>query len=68
MSKSVDILKALKLGGFHMEKIVIACCGSYLANTGIENVLEEHETTVLAWLSLSCLEAITFVGKESSYF
>ena len=33
----------LGLGGFHMEKIVIACCGTYLANTGIENILVEHE-------------------------
>ena len=26
-----------------MEKIVIACCGTFLANTRIENVLVEHE-------------------------
>ena len=26
-----------------MEKIVIACCGSYLTNMGIKNVLEEHD-------------------------
>ena len=33
----------LGIGGFHMEKIVTVCCGTYLANTGIENVLAEHE-------------------------
>ena len=33
----------LRLGGFHMEKTVIACCGTYLASTGIENVLVEHD-------------------------
>ena len=25
----------LGLGGFHQEKIIIACCGKYLENTGI---------------------------------
>ena len=33
----------LRLGGFHIEKIVTVCCGTYLANTGIEHVLAEHE-------------------------
>ena len=28
---------------FRMEKIVIACCQTYLANTRVENVLVEHE-------------------------
>ena len=33
----------LEYSGFHMEKIVIACCGTFLANTRIGNVLVEHD-------------------------
>ena len=33
----------LGLGGFHMEKVVIACIGQYLGDIGIENVLVENE-------------------------
>ena len=30
-------------GGFHMEKHLIACCGSYLKDTGIDNIFVENE-------------------------
>ena len=33
----------LGLGGFHMEKVIIACIGQYLGDIGIENVLVENE-------------------------
>ena len=33
----------LGLGGFHMEKVLIACCGSFLKETGIDVVLVENE-------------------------
>ena len=33
----------LGLGGFHMEKVLIACCGKYLEETGIDTVLSENE-------------------------
>ena len=33
----------LGLGGFHMEKVVIACCGKFLENVGIDSVLVENE-------------------------
>ena len=33
----------LGLGGFHMEKILISCCGSYLKGCGIENVFVEND-------------------------
>ena len=31
----------LGIGGFHLEKIVIACCGKYLEESGIDSVLVE---------------------------
>ena len=31
----------LGIGGFHLEKIFIACCGKYLEESGIESVLVE---------------------------
>ena len=31
----------LGIGGFHMEKILISCCGSYLKECGVENVFVE---------------------------
>ena len=34
---------SLGLGGFHMEKILIACCGVYLNETGIDRVFAENE-------------------------
>ena len=33
----------LGIGGFHMEKVVIACCGKYLEESGIGDVLVENE-------------------------
>lgn len=33
----------LGLGGFHLEKVIIACCGKYLEDTGIERVLVANE-------------------------
>ena len=33
----------LGIGGFHLEKIVIACCGKYLEESGIDSVLVENE-------------------------
>ena len=33
----------LGLGGFNIEKIVIACCGTYFLSAGKENVFVEHE-------------------------
>ena len=33
----------LGLGGFHMEKVLIACCGKYLEETGIDTVLSENK-------------------------
>ena len=47
-----------------MEKIVIACCGTYLANTRIENVLADHEIYSLGMVKY--WEVITFMGKETS--
>ena len=50
IAKELDLLNPemfsnilLGLGGFHIGKTVIVCCGIYLADTGIENVLVEHE-------------------------
>ena len=34
----------LGLGGFHTEKIVLACLGKYLEKSGIEKVFEITET------------------------
>ena len=31
----------LGIGGLHLEKIVITCCGKYLEESGIESVLVE---------------------------
>ena len=33
----------LGLGGFHTEKVLIACCGKFLENIGIDSVLVENE-------------------------
>lgn len=33
----------LGLGGFHMEKVLIACCGAFLKETGMDKVLTENE-------------------------
>ena len=33
----------LELGGFHMEKVMIACCGKYLEDTGIDSIFVENE-------------------------
>ena len=33
----------LGLGGFHTEKIVLACLGTYLKESGIEQILVENE-------------------------
>ena len=33
----------LGLGGFHMEKVMIACCGKYLEETGFDTVFVENE-------------------------
>ena len=33
----------LGIGGFHMEKIIIACCGKYLEESGISSVLVANE-------------------------
>ena len=33
----------LGLGGFHMEKVMIACCGKYLEETGFNPVFVENE-------------------------
>ena len=33
----------LGLEGFHMEKVMIACCGKYLEDTGIESIFVENE-------------------------
>jgi hypothetical protein len=50
IAKEIQLLKPdrfgnifLGLGGFHMEKIVLACLGSYLEPSGIFNVLVETE-------------------------
>ena len=31
------------LGGFHLEKVIIACCGKYLEESGIDSIFVEHE-------------------------
>ena len=36
----------LGLGGFHMEKVIIACCGKYLEETGFDTVFVENEVYV----------------------
>ena len=33
----------LGLGGFHLEKVIIACCGKYLEKSGIDSILVEPE-------------------------
>ena len=33
----------LGLGGFHMEKVMIACCGKYLEDTGVDSIFLENE-------------------------
>ena len=33
----------LGIGGFHLEKILLACCGLYLEGTGVENIFLENE-------------------------
>jgi hypothetical protein len=33
----------LGLGGFHTEKVMIACCGKYLEDTVIDSILVENE-------------------------
>ena len=42
----------LGLGGFHLEKVVIACIGKYLEQSGIDSVLIENEKMVQFPLSL----------------
>ena len=34
---------SIGLGGFHMEKVMIACCGKYLEETGFDTVFVENE-------------------------
>ena len=50
IAKEIQLLKAdefknifLGLGGFHTEKIIIACCGQYLEESGIDTVLVENK-------------------------
>ena len=51
ISKEIQILKAhefkniffLGLGGFRTEKIIVACCGQYLEESGIDTVLVENK-------------------------
>ena len=38
----------LGIGGFHMEKVIIGCCGKYLEESGIDIVLVENEIYGLA--------------------
>ena len=33
----------LGLGGFHMEKVMIACCGKYLEDAGVDSNFLENE-------------------------
>ena len=33
----------LGLGGFHMEKVMIVCCGKYLEDTGVDSIFVENE-------------------------
>ena len=33
----------LGLGDFHMEKVMIACCGKYLEDTGVDSTFVENE-------------------------
>ena len=33
----------LSLGGFHMEKVMIACCGKYLEETGFDTIFVENQ-------------------------
>ena len=33
----------LDLGGFHLEKVIIACCGKYLEESGIDSIFVERE-------------------------
>ena len=50
IAKEIQLLKAdefknifLGLGGFHTENIIIACCGQYLEESGIDTVLVENK-------------------------
>ena len=38
----------LGIGGFHLEKIIISCCGKYLEESGIDTGLVENEIYGLA--------------------
>ena len=33
----------LGLGGFHMEKVLLACCGLFVEDVGVENLFVENE-------------------------
>ena len=33
----------LGLGGFHIEKVMIVCCGKYLEDTGVDSIFVENE-------------------------
>ena len=33
----------LGLGGFHLKKVMIACCGKYLKDTGVDSIFVENE-------------------------
>ena len=50
IAKELQLLNPVKfsniflgLGGFRMEKMIITCCGKYLAESGIESALVENE-------------------------
>ena len=37
----------LGLGGYHKKKVIIAYCGKYVADTGINSILVENEVYVM---------------------
>ena len=37
----------LGLGGYHTENVIIAYCGKYVADTGINSILVENEVYVM---------------------
>lgn len=50
MAKEIQLLNPerfgnifLCLGGFHFEKVLIACCGKYLEETGVDTILIANE-------------------------
>ena len=54
----------LGLGGFHMEKVLIACCGSYFKDTGIDNIFVENKIFGLGVVN-SVMSGVNYIRGNS---